>query len=215
MSAHALRGGGVQGTGRHRTRNGGENGPGVSERSPSLGTEEIVRLLAAAAALPLSPGAAVSQLDHALQTAALLRHRYPDDPELAVAGLVHDVGHLLPGVGDAAHAPAGAVAVRAVLGARVAGLVALHVEAKRYLVATEPGYGGELAARQRGVAGGPGWRCLARGGGRVRSPAPGGRGGGPAAGRRRREVEGLAVGDLGSWVPLVRGLSERGAGAGR
>ena len=57
---------------------------------------------------------------------------------------MHDIGHLLPGVGDAAHASAGAEAVRAALGARVAGLVALHVEAKRYLVATEPGYGGGL-----------------------------------------------------------------------
>ena len=42
-----------------------------------------------------------THLDHALQTAAVLRHDFPDDIELAVAGLVHDIGHLLPGVGDA------------------------------------------------------------------------------------------------------------------
>ena len=93
-----------------------------------------------------TPARPVSQLDHALQTAALLLHRHPDDPELAAAGLVHDIGHLLPGVDDEAHAGAGAAAVRAALGERVAGLVALHVEAKRYLVATEPGYGDELGS---------------------------------------------------------------------
>jgi len=87
-----------------------------------------------------------THLDHALQTAAVLRHRAPDDPELAVAGLVHDIGHLLPGVGDAEHAEAGAAAVRAALGERVAGLVGLHVEAKRYLVARQATYTGELAA---------------------------------------------------------------------
>jgi predicted HD phosphohydrolase len=31
----------------------------------------------------------VSQLDHALQTAALLAQRHRDDTELTVAGLVH------------------------------------------------------------------------------------------------------------------------------
>jgi predicted HD phosphohydrolase len=87
-----------------------------------------------------------THLDHALQTAAVLRHRAPDDPELAVAGLVHDIGHLLPGVGDAEHAAAGAAAVRAALGERVAALVGLHVEAKRYLVARQATYKGGLAA---------------------------------------------------------------------
>ena len=47
-----------------------------------------------------------THLDHALQTAAVLRQEFPDDIELAVAGLVHDIGHLLPGVGDAQHAEA-------------------------------------------------------------------------------------------------------------
>jgi predicted HD phosphohydrolase len=87
-----------------------------------------------------------THLDHALQTAAVLQQRVPDDPELAVAGLVHDIGHLLPGVGDAEHAEAGEAAVRAALGERVARLVGLHVEAKRYLVARQATYGGELAA---------------------------------------------------------------------
>ena len=36
-----------------------------------------------------------THLDHALQTAAVLRQTFPEDVELAVAGLVHDIGHLL------------------------------------------------------------------------------------------------------------------------
>ena len=40
--------------------------------------------------------------DHALQTAALLRRGHPSDKELQVAGLVHDIGHLLRPGDDAA-----------------------------------------------------------------------------------------------------------------
>ena len=107
-----------------------------------LGVDEIVDVLASGAELPLSPGVPVSQLDHALQTAALLAHLHPGDDELAAAGLVHDIGHLLPGGTDEAHATDAARAVRRALGERVAGMVGLHVAAKRYLVATEGGYGG-------------------------------------------------------------------------
>jgi predicted HD phosphohydrolase len=186
----------------------------VSERAPGLGIDEIVQLLAGAVARPLHAGTPVSQLDHALQTAALLQHRYPDDPELTAAGLVHDIGHLLPKVGDAAHASAGAGAVRAALGDRVAGLVALHVEAKRYLVATEPGYGGGLGSDS--VA------SLATQGGSLSPEEASAFEALPlasAATALRRaddngKVEGLVVGDLCSWVPLLRGLSEPGDVAG-
>jgi predicted HD phosphohydrolase len=87
-----------------------------------------------------------THLDHALQTAAVLREWVPDDDVLVLAGLVHDIGHLLAGVGDAAHALAGARVVRAALGERIASLVGLHVEAKRYLVARQGAYAGELSA---------------------------------------------------------------------
>jgi predicted HD phosphohydrolase len=119
----------------------------------NLGVDDIERVLASGAdrLVVVGEGEAAtelghSQLEHALQTAAVLRQWAPGDDELTVAGLVHDIGHLLEGVGDAAHASAGAAAVREALGERVAGLVGLHVEAKRYLVATEGGYGGALAA---------------------------------------------------------------------
>jgi predicted HD phosphohydrolase len=185
----------------------------VSERPPGLRVDEMVQLLAGGAARPLHAGTSVSQLDHALQTAALLLRRHPGDLELAAAGLVHDIGHLLPGVDDEAHAGAGADAVRAALGHRVAGLVALHVEAKRYLVATEPGYGDALGTDS--VA------SLATQGGSLSEDevaafealplAP------EATSVRRADdsgkVEGLAVRDLRWWAPLLRGLSEPGGAA--
>ncbi|MFF3749349.1 metal-dependent phosphohydrolase [Streptomyces sp. NPDC002018] len=76
--------------------------------------------------------------DHALRTAALLRRRHPADKELQIAGLVHDLGHLLLPGDDAGHADRAADAVRPLLGVRVARLVQLHVPAKRYLAAVEP-----------------------------------------------------------------------------
>ena len=94
---------------------------------------------------PAEPRVPVSQLDHALQTAALVAHLHPGDDELAAAGLVHDIGHLLPEGTDETHAADSACAVRRALGERVAGIVGLHIEAKRYLVATEDRYGGVLS----------------------------------------------------------------------
>jgi predicted HD phosphohydrolase len=79
--------------------------------------------------------------DHALQTAALLRRGHPSDKELQVAGLVHDIGHLLRPGDDAGHADHAADAVRPLLGDRVSRLVRLHVAAKRYLATTSPGRG--------------------------------------------------------------------------
>lgn len=113
------------------------DGPGVSE---------ILDVLAAGAAVPLLLGLDVSQLDHALQTAARLVRARPGDQELAVAGLVHDLGHLLPGSTDETHAELAARAVAPALGERVARAVGLHVEAKRYLVTVEVGYGKLLRA---------------------------------------------------------------------
>ncbi len=132
----------------------------------SLTIDDIERLLESGADRPVEvaqmdgivPSCEMSftHLGHALQTAAVLRQDFPDDIELAVAGLVHDIGHLLPGVGDAEHAEAGAEAVREALGDRVAGPVGLHVEAKRYLVARQERLRGGPGCRQRGVPGAPG-----------------------------------------------------------
>ncbi|MFI0235926.1 HD domain-containing protein [Streptomyces sp. NPDC016845] len=105
---------------------------------------------------PDRSGDPVDLHDHALQTAALLRRGRPSDKELQVAGLVHDLGHLLHPGDDAGHADHAAHAVRGLLGARVARLVRLHVPAKRYLSALEPGRGlSAQSALTLGVQGGP------------------------------------------------------------
>jgi predicted HD phosphohydrolase len=85
---------------------------------------------------PPPEGDPVDLLAHGLQCADVLRARYPDDLGLQLAGLVHDIGHAAGG-GDPDHAGVGAEAVRPLFGDRVADLVGLHVEAKRYLAATE------------------------------------------------------------------------------
>jgi predicted HD phosphohydrolase len=189
----------------------------VENGEVNLDSEDIERLLASGASRPVEVDAAqtmpFSHLDHALQTAAVLREQVPHDPELAVAGLVHDIGHLLPGVGDAEHAEAGASAVRAALGERVAGLVGLHVAAKRYLVARQEAYGGALAADS--VA------SLALQGGPMsadelaafeRQPSFD-----DAITLRRADesgkVDGLVVRGLAEWMPIVRQVADQAAKA--
>src|SRR5215510_13579646 len=75
----------------------------------------------------------LTELDHGLQCAALLCQRHPNDVELQIAGLVHDLAHPWDGPGQPRHAALGARAVRALLGSRIADLIAGHVPAKRYL----------------------------------------------------------------------------------
>jgi predicted HD phosphohydrolase len=85
-------------------------------------------------------GEGVSMLAHHLQTVAQLALDAPDDHELQVAGLVHDLGTILEPGHPLTHARTGADAVRPLLGDRVAGLVAQHDQAKRYLVTVEVSY---------------------------------------------------------------------------
>lgn len=104
---------------------------------------ELFELLERSAQDHDSPGVegeAVDQLAHGLQCAYELLLSHPDDDELQIAGLVHDIGHQLVPGDDAGHGIAAAEAVRDLLGDRVATLVELHVPAKRYLVATDPAY---------------------------------------------------------------------------
>ncbi|MCU1460551.1 MAG: metal-dependent phosphohydrolase [Acidimicrobiales bacterium] len=84
-------------------------------------------------------------LQHSLQCAEELAGARPDDAELQVAGLVHDLGHLLAPGDPEGHGRHGAGAVRDLLGDRVAALVELHVPAKRYLVATDASYASRLS----------------------------------------------------------------------
>jgi predicted HD phosphohydrolase len=115
--------------------------------------EDLLAFLAAAASTPSEEGLAMSELDHGLQTADVLRTLAPDDVELHVAGLVHDVGHAFAtGLAGGSrrtmeheHGRLGAEAVRHVLGARIATLVEAHVDAKRYLVAVDTEYAAALS----------------------------------------------------------------------
>lgn len=79
-------------------------------------------------------------LDHGLQCASQLALSDPDDVGLQVAGLLHDVGHLLAPGREAEHGRVAADFVRPVFGERIAALVEGHVPAKRYLVAVDDGY---------------------------------------------------------------------------
>jgi predicted HD phosphohydrolase len=79
----------------------------------------------------------------------VLERSAPDDLELQVAGLVHDVGTILEPGRAASHAATGAAAVRPLLGRRVATLVEGHELAKRYLVTVDARYRNRLSARSR------------------------------------------------------------------
>lgn len=95
-------------------------------------------------------GEQVTQLQHALQTADCAVRAGADD-ELVAAALLHDIGHLL---GGDFHADLGVIDHDRTCGdwlrqrgfpERVIALVAGHVLAKRYLVATHPGYQSRLS----------------------------------------------------------------------
>ena len=102
----------------------------------------------------------VTQLEHALQAALLARAEHAP-AALVVAALLHDVGHLVVGEacdGDPGHERAAARLLSPWFTPAVVAPIALHVQAKRYLVAMDPGYAGTLSpASQRSlvVQGGP------------------------------------------------------------
>jgi predicted HD phosphohydrolase len=101
---------------------------------------EVLEHLKDLATMPCAENRHMTELDHGLQTADLLRHAAPDDIELQVAGLLHDLAHPWDIAGQPDHARIGAGAVAGLLGERVAALILGHVPAKRYLVATHEEY---------------------------------------------------------------------------
>ncbi|MGC9155382.1 MAG: HD domain-containing protein, partial [Ferrimicrobium sp.] len=87
-------------------------------------------------------------IDHLCQTAEVLWHD-SDDSELAVAGLLHDLGWS-SGSTEAEHASDGLrLALALGFSERVGQLIGLHVTAKRYLVRTDSRYWGRLSRESR------------------------------------------------------------------
>src|SRR4051812_47917613 len=110
--------------------------------------DEVVEVLASCAGFFDSrgdDGDPIPILPHSLQCAARLAEVAPDDDELIVAGLVHDIGHRLQPSHPVEHGMVAADSVRELLGDRVAALVELHVPAKRYLVTVDDGYRASLS----------------------------------------------------------------------
>jgi gamma-butyrobetaine dioxygenase len=161
----------------------------------------------------------VTQLDHALQTAACAEADDASDA-LVAAALLHDVGHLLVLVAsggtaaidvDHGHETLGAQWLRSLFPAAVTAPIGLHVRAKRYRCAIEPSYRARLSEGST--------RSLVRQGGPMSPGEARGFESNLAAGDaiRLREwddagkVEGLAVAPLASYRPLLARLA-RGRG---
>jgi phosphonate degradation associated HDIG domain protein len=98
-------------------------------------------------------GEDVTQLEHALQCAKLASDAHSDE-ETIMAALLHDIGHICApqaahmenDIGVVDHEGIGADFLRARgFAEKVAQLVQSHVDAKRYLTATNPAYAARLS----------------------------------------------------------------------
>jgi [1-hydroxy-2-(trimethylamino)ethyl]phosphonate dioxygenase len=98
-------------------------------------------------------GEAVNMTEHGLQAAHFARAEGAPE-SLVVAALLHDIGHLTESVPadiaewkqDARHERSGSRWLAQRFGPEVSEPVRLHVPAKRYLCATDPGYYSKLSA---------------------------------------------------------------------
>ncbi len=97
-------------------------------------------------------GERVTQLQHALQTAALGEAEGASDA-LVTAALLHDLGHLMHDLGDTpslhgvddVHQYRALPFLRGLFDDAVLDAIKLHVDAKRYLCATRPAYHASLS----------------------------------------------------------------------
>ena len=97
-------------------------------------------------------GEPVTQLEHALQAAYLAENEGADD-ELVTAALLHDLGHLLHELGDTpslrgvddVHQFRALPFLRGLFSDNVLNAIGLHVDAKRFLCATQPQYHARLS----------------------------------------------------------------------
>jgi predicted HD phosphohydrolase len=121
----------------------------MSEDATAATVEEIIAACRSMEGLPYD-GEPVDQLQHALQCAWFAQTDGREE-EFVVACLLHDIarapavaGVSYDGPGEH-HGEAGARWLVPRVGARVAWLAEQHVPAKRYLVATDPGYRARLS----------------------------------------------------------------------
>ncbi|HEY0818868.1 MAG TPA: HD domain-containing protein [Rhizobacter sp.] len=111
----------------------------------TLSLDEIAALFErhGSAAYDGSRRESVSALEHALQCAQLAEWAHADDT-LVAAALLHDLGHFLTPVEgdreDDRHEVVALPYLEGRFGPAVLAPICLHVAAKRYLVATDPGY---------------------------------------------------------------------------
>ncbi|HTJ94670.1 MAG TPA: HD domain-containing protein [Pararobbsia sp.] len=118
----------------------------------ALSIEDIRQLYESHGGIAYS-GEPVTQLEHALQSATLAELAGASD-ELVVAAFLHDLGHLLNLQGDSPtvqgiddqHQYFALPFLRRVLPEAVLEPIRLHVDAKRFLCATDPEYFGKLSA---------------------------------------------------------------------
>lgn len=104
----------------------------------------------------------VSALEHALQCAQLAEWAGADD-SLVAAALLHDIGHFVTATPDAqavddVHELRAVAFLAAGFGSELIEPIRLHVQAKRFLVATDPCYAAVLAPASMhslGLQGGP------------------------------------------------------------
>lgn len=99
-------------------------------------------------------GESITQLEHMCQAAEMAEAQGNDD-EVILGALFHDIGHIcveygeeddMDGYGHAEHDKVGADYLRdRGFSEKIARLVESHVEAKRYLCATKPGYHDKLS----------------------------------------------------------------------
>lgn len=138
--------------------------PPMHPPEPLLSAADPVELLACLGHLAYA-GEGVTQLQHAWQCGRLAQRAHAS-PALQLASWLHDLGHLMSGLPgtptlrgtDDRHEALAAAALQAQFGAAVSTPVALHVQAKRYLVARQPRYRNCLSAdslRSLALQGGP------------------------------------------------------------
>lgn len=97
-------------------------------------------------------GEPVSVLEHCLQCAHFAEQSHAD-PATIAAALLHDIGHMLHGLPEdiarhgmnGGHEEVAAAYLAKWYGTDVTETIRLHVDAKRYLCATDPTYGAQLS----------------------------------------------------------------------